>query len=193
MKVNCILSQSTLSFYLSGSIPQRITRRVNAEQPLIAGRIRKHCERRYEIKDPDVHDITILEKIKSLPSIFEVPKKPVYPTKQVTVENTSLLEGVPSLQTPEIMDPDASKVDMESILDKGFDLRENHYSKNKETDGRVQLPSRRISNEESLMDDSESIGELSEVEVTYYDCNVIYVVFFRYSVRKILLVFSARM
>lgn len=91
----------------------------------------------------------------------------MYPTKQVTVDNTSLLESVPSVQTPETMVHDASKVDMESILDNGFDLRENHYSKNNETDGRVQLPSLRISHEESLMDDSESIGELSEVEVTY--------------------------
>lgn len=116
-----------------------------------------------------------MEKIKSLPSIFEDTRKAVLddvsPTKQVLADNRSLLESVPSLQTPETIDPEVSISEIGSILNNGFDLKENHYSKNKETDGTIELPYQRISNEESLMDDSESIGEISEVEVTRYDCN----------------------
>ena len=108
-----------------------------------------------------------------MPSIFEVPKESAStPVDKVPSENEALiknssLESVSSVQVKEIKDPDVLRVENGFVLENGFDLEENHYSKNKETDGIVELPIQRITNEESLMDDSESIGELSEVEVIF--------------------------
>ena len=57
-----------------GSIPQRIINRVNAEQPMMAASIRQHCERRYEINDPPINDVSHwIEKIRAVPSVFETP------------------------------------------------------------------------------------------------------------------------
>eukprot|EP00111_Clytia_hemisphaerica_P001584 TCONS_00004518-protein len=186
---------------LKGSIPGRITKRVNAEQPLLAGRIRKHCERRYEIRDPPLDGITILEKIKAVPSIFEEPPQPLEPpleekeeitnneaetddkilnedaqsddvlsTSTPVVERKPTIESVSSsIQTGDTIDGETSNY----IMDNGFDLQENFYSKSPDGGGQVELPRpRRMTSEDSLLDGSESIGDLSQVEFTEDQTNV---------------------
>lgn len=175
-----------------GSIPQRIKNRVNAEQPLLAGRIRKHCERRYEIRDPDVDGITILEKIKCVPSLFEEPPTPRPVTTSVgenktpsehtkkdpiaEMDTTSATAAVSSTphssrkSTGESQESFQSADEKQSsgfVLDNGFDLKENHYTKSTRDGGKVELPPRRMTSEDSLMNDSESIGDFSQVEVMF--------------------------
>ena len=171
---------------------------MNAEQPLLAGRIRKHCERRYEIRDPPTEGITILDKIKAVPSIFEEPPEPLEPpsdeeeevtnietkidennlkegtqsdilsTSTPVVERKSTIESVSgSINTGDTIDGETSNY----IMDNGFDLQENFYSKSPDGE-QVEFPRpRRMTSEDSLLDGSESIGDLSQVEVILFCTN----------------------
>lgn len=148
---------------------------------MIAGRIRKYCERRYETNDPPTGDATILNKIETLPSIFETRVQQQQQSESLEtsvtdyVDNESnssspldQLESIPSMSTPKIHKGDqttASEIKKEILLDNGFNVEENYYAKNEETDGKVQLPIQRLTGEDSLMEESESLGDISEVEV----------------------------
>ncbi|XP_057315186.1 uncharacterized protein LOC130656366 isoform X2 [Hydractinia symbiolongicarpus] len=177
---------------LHGSIPQRIINRVSAEQPLFAASIRKHVERRYEIQDPEESKSNWLEKLHSAPSIIEKIAVPMVNTATAIFkdENNSETDGSPELpvknqlekdgdndillkeeksenatdvsdtQTDpnEINTTDIGEDDSHVLTSSGFNIKENYYSPVNEE---LVLPPR-ITDEDSLINDTESIGDLSQ-------------------------------
>lgn len=125
--------------------------------------------------------INILDKIKSLPSIFEEPPSPA----RTNVKEDDISSDIESTTTDvvsttlrpsrkETGDSYGSsqtgdeKQSSSFVLDNGFDLKKNNYTKNARDGAKVELPPpRRITSEDSLMNDSESIGDFSQVEVIF--------------------------
>ena len=125
--------------------------------------------------------IDILTKIRAVPSIFEEPpKKPVIPEdNEETIDqliptqskdDENLITSTPVVTRKETATSSSqasttsdSKDDF--LLDNGFNLQENYYTKGSTMDPKLELPARRITDEDSLIGDSTSVGDLSQVEV----------------------------
>lgn len=153
-------------------------------------------ERRYEIRDPDTDGMDIMRKVQAVPSVFEEPPSGEMEQTEPDVKSTAgdRLEEKAD-DTAEVPDKsetlgddtkkdnigdteDTATTDDTGLTDEtthenfvlknGFDLREQHYGKNPDDEDGVTLP-RRMTSDDSLINDSVSVSNLSQVEVTMWN------------------------